>query len=311
LLLGSLVLLILSLAGDIAAQEMRLAIVYSDSLTSTMRTIRGIRSTLSRRYEAIVYYEYILSSDRDDIDHKIEQLKIADPKLILSVGSFATTEVAARIRNKPIIFSAVLNPETSGIVRSLQTPGGNITGASLDIPPDIQFKYFKQVLNNIKKIGVLYSDETANLIPPAKTLARAAGLELIAKKIETEKDIPGALDELNRVTDGLWSVADRRIFSPRSTKYIILNALRSGKPFMGFSRNLVESGALFALDFDYKDIGRQAGKIAIEVLSGKSPAGISVAVPGIIWFHYNEKTAHHINIQIPDDLVAIAKEVYR
>ena len=80
---------------------------------------------------------------------------------------------------------------------------------------------------------------------------------------------------------------------------------------MGFSRNLVESGALFALDFDYKDIGRQAGKIALKVLSGGSPSNISVAVPGIIWFHYNERTAKHINVEVPEDLIAIAKEVYR
>ncbi len=80
---------------------------------------------------------------------------------------------------------------------------------------------------------------------------------------------------------------------------------------MGFSRNLVESGALFALDYDYKDIGRQAGKIALQVLSGKSPAAIPVAVPGIIWFHYNERTASHIKVKIPEELVAVAKEVYR
>jgi len=36
-----------------------------------------------------------------------------------------------------------------------------------------------------------------------------------------------------------------------------------------------------------------------------------VAVPGIIWFHYNEKTAKHISVTIPEDLAAVAKEVYR
>jgi len=186
-----------------------------------------------------------------------------------------------------------------------------ITGASLDIPPDIQYKYFKRVITNLKKIGVLYSDETANLIPPAKAVASESGLELIAIKIDYDKDIPRALEELRGMTDGIWSVADRKIFSPRSTRFILLNTLRNGIPFMGFSRNLVESGALFALDFDYKDIGRQAGKIALKVLSGGDPAKIGVEVPGIIWFHYNEKTARHINVKVPEDLVAIAKEVYR
>ncbi len=273
--------------------------------------MKGIRSTISRHYDATVYYEYLLTSDLVEIERQIARIKENNPKLILTIGSFATEIVSGKIKNKPIIFSAVLNPETSGFVESLHRPGGNITGASLDIPSDIQFKYFKRVMKDLRKIGVLYSEETANLIPPARVLAQQAGLELHAIKIESPKDIPDALELLNNTVDGLWSVADAIIYSPRSTRFILLNTLRNGKPFMGFSRNLVESGALFALTYDYKDIGRQAGKIALEVLAGKPPASIPVAVPGIIWFHYNEKTANHINIKLPEDLVAVAKEVYR
>ncbi len=302
---------LVSFAGNASANSIKLAIVYSDSLKSTLRTIKGIKSTISTNYNEIVYYEHLVTTDPNEIEGQIAEIKGNNPKLILTIGSYATKIVSDRIKNKPIIFSAVLNPETSGFVESLSRPGGNITGASLDIPPDIQFKYFKRVMKGLKKIGVLYSNETANLIPPAKVLAKQAGLELHAIKITSPKDIPDALETLNNMVDGIWSVADANIYSPRSTRFILLNTLRNGKPFMGFSKNLVESGALFALDFDYKDIGRQAGKIALEVLAGKPPASIPVAVPGIIWFHYNEKTANHINIEIPEDLVAVAKEVYR
>jgi len=303
---------IIALLGvDVYCQPIKLAVAYSDSLKSTLRTVRGIKSTISRSYEAAVFEEFLLPSNASEIDRQIQSIKEYGPKLVLTVGSFATKAVSERIKNRPIIFSAVLNPETSGFVESLEHPGGNITGASLDIPPDIQFKYFKRVIADLKEIGVLYTDETANLIPPAKDLARRAGLELIAIKVNSEKDIPTALDSLSQAVDALWSVADFNIYSPHSTRFILLNTLRNGTPFMGFSKNMVESGALFALDYDYKDIGRQAGKIAIEVLSGKPPSQIPVAKPGIIWFHYNEKTAEHINVNIPDDLAAVAKEVYR
>ncbi len=310
LILVSLVFLVF-IARDVSASSIKLSIVYSDSLKTTLRAIKGIRSAISKQYDGTVFYEHLLTTDMNEIENTIADITKDDPKLILTIGSFATKIVSEKINNKPIIFSAVLNPETSGFVQSLSRPGGNITGASLDIPPDIQFKYFKRVIKNLKTIGVLYSEETANLIPPAKALAKQAGLELYAVKIASPKDIPEALDDLNNKVDAIWSVADANIYSPRSTRFILLNTLRSGKPFMGFSKNLVESGALFALDYDYKDIGRQAGKIAIEVLSGKPPASIPVAVPGIIWFHYNEKTADHIHVNIPEDLVAVAKEVYR
>ena len=80
---------------------------------------------------------------------------------------------------------------------------------------------------------------------------------------------------------------------------------------MGFSKYVVESGALFALDFDYKAVGRQAGEIANKILSGIRPSAIEVTTADVIWFHYNEKTAERINITIPEELAAVAKEVYR
>jgi len=307
----SLIFLLLPWGATVEAYDLPLAIVYSDSLISTMRTVRGIKSSIDRKKNNVKFYEYLITSDQSEIEKRVSEIRELNPRLILTVGSFATKEISDRIKNKPIIFSAVLYPETSGFIKSKRNPGGKITGASLDIPPNIQYNYFKQVISNLKKIGVLYSDETANLIPPAKAIAQESGLELIAVKIDTEKDIPAALEKLRRMTDGIWSLADKKIFSQSSTRFILLNTLRNGIPFMGFSRNLVESGALFALDFDYKDIGRQAGRIALKVLEGENPAKIRVEVPSLIWFHYNEKTARHINIQIPEDLVAIAKEVYR
>ncbi len=80
---------------------------------------------------------------------------------------------------------------------------------------------------------------------------------------------------------------------------------------MGFSKYVVESGALFALDFDYKAVGRQAGDIVNKILDGQKPKDIEVTTADVIWFHYNEKTAERINIVIPDELAAVAKEVYR
>jgi len=302
---------VFGLFSDAFAQQIELSIVYSDSLKSTMRTIRGIKSAIVRKHTGAVFSEYMLTSENEQIEGQLNAVVSSNPRLVLTVGSFATQMVSDRIKDKPIIFSAVLNPETSEFVESLHHPGGNMTGASLDIPPNIQFNYYKKVIGSIKKLGVLYTEETENLIPPAKILAGQAGLELHAVKINSEKEIPPALDSLNAIVDGYWSVADGQIYSPRSTRFILLNTLRNAKPFMGFSGNLVESGALFGLDYDYKDIGRQAGKIACEVLAGKDPATIPVAVPTIIWFHYNEKTANHIDITISEDLIAVAKEVYR
>ncbi len=149
------------------------------------------------------------------------------------------------------------------------------------------------------------------MIPQAKVIAAELKLELIAIEVSNEKELPQKLDSLAKQVQGIWSVADHNLFKPKSTRYILINTLRKRMPFMGFSKYVVESGALFALDFDYKAVGRQAGYIVNQVIAGKSPARIEVTTADVIWFHYNEKTAERIKIVIPEELAAIAKEVYR
>jgi len=296
-------------ASDVLAQ--RIAILTTDSLTATKRTISGARKVIRSEHPDAVFSRYFLSSDHTQQAKQVNQIKAEKPDIILTVGSAGTRIAKEHFSRTPIVFSAVLYPVISGFVKSLSNPGENITGASLNIPADIQFRNFRKIIPNLKTIGVLYTSNTARLIPPSKVVAKRMGMRLVAVEVNNERELPGALDSLAKVCDGIWSVADPNLFSPQATKFILLRTIRRGIPFMGFSRNVVESGALFALDFDYKAVGRQAGEIINRILDGTAPRKIPVSSPDIIWLHYNEKTAQHINVVIPDELVAVAKEVYR
>lgn len=294
-----------------AGADIHVGIITRDSLKSTLRTLQGARKVIKRSHPGVTFHEFQISDNASDNLSLLDSLEKVSPNVILTVGSSATEFAKTNIGNVPIVFSAVKYPVLSGYVKSMSRPGGNITGASLNIPVDLQFKYFKKVIPGLKNVGVLYTDNTAPLIAHAKVVAQSAGLTLIPMLVNDFKQLPQALDSLAQVTDGIWSVADPNLFDPRSTRYILMNTLRKGVPFMGFSRHVVESGALFALDFDYKAIGKQAGEIVKRVLAGKNPGRIPVTQADFVWFHYNEKTAKHVGIAIPEDLVAVAKDVYR
>ena len=296
-----------------AASSKRVAIVRIDEETSTIRTIKGVTKVLQQQGVGITFREVLLTGAMATDARIMDSLKYFDPHLLITVGSFATGYTARQFPDKPIVFATVMNPEASGFVASMARPGGNITGAALDIPPDIQFTYIKKVIGNLKTLGVLYSRETENVIRQAEIAARQLGIRLAAIRIDSERQIPQALDSLCAISDALWSVADQTIFTPQSTPHIILQTLRHRIPLMGFSRTVVEAGGLFTLDFDFKDIGRQAGEIAVHVLTGQSPAEIPVTTPGagILYFKYNEKTAQQLNLKIPEELLAVAKEVLR
>lgn len=301
----------LGLAGSVHCERLSVAILTSDTLTSTQRTMQGARKVIEKENPNAEFYTYLVTRDSLQNNNVVDNVKQLDPRLVLTIGSSATRLAQDHLEDFPVVFSAVKYPELSGFVRSSQYPGANMTGASLDIPTDIQFNYFKKILPSMKKVGVLYTQNTASLIPQARIVARQLGLELVALNVESDTELPDALDSLFSVVDGIWSVADHNLFSPKATRYILLNTVRKGIPFMGFSRYVVESGALCALDFDYKAVGLQAGRIANRIIAGERPDSISVTTADVIWFHYNENTAKRINVKIPEELAAIAKEVYR
>ncbi|MCM2271008.1 MAG: ABC transporter substrate-binding protein [candidate division Zixibacteria bacterium] len=308
-LCGMIVLGALCVSSTTFAQKV--AIITTDTLTSTQRSVSGAKSIIKNAFPQVVFSEHLISLANGSPTTDLDSLRALKPSLILATGTAATEFARKNFRDVPIVFSSVMYPIVSGFVESFNRPGGNITGASLSIPPKTQFDYFKMIVPKLRTIGVLYTSNTEALIPQAKQVAKGLGLDLVSIKVSGEKELPAAFDSLSRVVQGIWSLADPNLFSPQATKFILLNALRRGIPLMGFSRNVVESGALFALDFDYKAVGRQAGEIASQILKGAEPGNVSVTTPDIIWFHYNEKTAQHINIAMPSDLVAVAKEVYR
>jgi len=302
--------IIAALPGQALAAK-KIAIVSIDEDPSTIRTIKGIKKALDRSGFEIVYLEVMLTGHSENDARVMGEIKTFNPYLFITISSYATQEISRAYPSTPIIFSNVMNPMSSGFVKSMNQPGGMITGAALDIPPDMQFKYFQRVVGKINNLGVIYSSETENIILQAEEAARERGIRLVSLKVESEKDIPRAIDSLCRVADALWSVADHTVYTPQSTRHIVLQTLRNRIPMMGFSQSLVEAGGLFTLDFDFKDIGRQAGEIASRVLIGTRPGQIPVSTPGVIYFKYNEKTALQIGTVIPDDLLAVAKEVIK
>jgi putative ABC transport system substrate-binding protein len=301
---------LLGVASPVSGR-VHIAVLMSDSLTSTMRTLHGAQKAIEREDSQATFHSFHINRSSDETLRIVDSVRTIRPTLLLTIGSSATQFAQDNFADIPTVFAAVMYPVLSSFVESTARPGRNITGASIDVPIDVQFRYFKKIVPNLKRIGVLYTDSTTSLIPPAAAEAEGLKLKLVPVKVSDARELPQALDSLAAVVEGIWSLADPNLFDPRSTRYILLNTARKGIPFMGFSRHIVASGALFALDFDYKAVGRQAGEIVNRVIKGEKPQDISVTSADVIWFHYNEKTAKHIEVTIPEELVAVAKEVYR
>jgi len=305
-------ILIFLLLGDVAfSEEKRIVIVKSSDSPSFQAAAEGVKKQIKKGNIHPIFIEYDLSFRSPDEQVSIEKIRGLNPDLIVTIGSKSTALVSKNIKDIPIVFSAVLNPISSGFARSMWSSGNNLTGSSLDIPVRTQLEKFKLIVPGLQRVGVIFTRDSEPVVAEAKRVCKEIGLELVPMSISAEKEIPEAIENLGQKTDGLWAVADTVIFTPQSTQYLFLYTLRNGIPVMGPFPSFVKAGALFTLAWNDKDVGRQSGELALRVLSGEDPRQIPITTPRMIYLILNLRTAEQINIEIPPHIVSVAKEVYQ
>jgi len=106
-------------------------------------------------------------------------------------------------------------------------------------------------------------------------------------------------------------VIDETVVNSQSTPHIILFTIRNKIPLMGLSVRFAQDGALLALQSDYKNMGRQSGKIANLILESKSIDVMPIAFPEKSELVLNLKTAKLIDIDIPPDVIKKASRIIK
>lgn len=312
LFLVALILYITPIVTYNAMGDILISVMISQDSDAHSKVLASLLQKLIKEYPQTSISTYNLGGQIEAGVKISREIQRSKPDLVLAVGTMATLAAKKGLRDIPIVFCMVLNPVSSGLVESMSSPGGNITGASLDIPIETQFEYIKSVVPNLRSVGVLYNpNETGAVVQKADKVARNMNLTFIAKPVYSERDVPGALKSLMGDVDAIWSVADGTVFGSQSTQYILLNTLKAGIPFMGLSHSFVKAGALMALSCDFADIGKQAAEIASRILKGENPGKIPVTVPRRVYLSLNLRTAGYISLRIPDQTIKSANEVIK
>ena len=226
------------------------------------------------------------------------KIKASGAKVVFTIGKDATKAAMQELPGMPIVYCMVMSPQEDGI------GGGSVTGVTLDIPMVKQFTSFKAVVPNLKKIGIVYSDETSGII--AKEMKAAAvktGVTVIEKKVASDKDVPNAIRELKGKIDGLYLPPDRTVANRDAFQFIALFTFENNLPFMAPAGRFVKKGALVALMIDFEELGKQAAAMAKKIVGGASPSSIPVEPPQATILVLNQKTAQTIGINIPPSLL--------
>jgi len=188
----------------------------------------------------------------------------------------------------------------------------NTAGIVLDIPLDRQFFWMRKFFPERKTVGVLYNPEQNDqFIKAAKIEAARKEFKLITRAITRPKDIPKALQSLIGKTNILWGINDRMVLNSKTAKNILLFSFRHKIPFIGLSDPWAKAGAIYALDRNYHDMGRQCAELVNKILQGLTARDIPISIPRDITYSVNTRMARKLHLKIDRQLIKKAHAVYQ
>jgi putative tryptophan/tyrosine transport system substrate-binding protein len=213
----------------------------------------------------------------------------------------------------PIVFMTGSDPVGTGLVASLNRPGGNVTGITT-IAGDLgtkQVGLLHELLPRATRFAVLADP----IIPLGKSLpeevraaAASIGLQVGSYTATDNREIDSAFVSLLQDRAEAVLVAPAALFQTRRAQLstlAVLNRLPAIYPW----REFIDVGGLMSYGASWTDQSRQVGLYTGRILKGEKPADLPVMQPTKFEFVINLQTARTLGIEVPPTLLAIADEV--
>jgi ABC-type uncharacterized transport system substrate-binding protein len=286
--------------------DMRMLSVFREGLKET-GYVEGRNVAIELRW-AEGHYDRLL-----ELAHDLVRRKVA---VIVTTGGESTAR-AAKVATStiPIVFISGSDPVESGLVASLNRPGGNLTGVSSILSPLMpkQIGLLSELVPKAVSIGVLVDPEalaaTANSrIAELEDAGRAVGRRLIILKASTDADIEVAFEAFIQQRVQALLVTPGPLFITRMDRLVAF-AARHSLPAMYSRRELVDAGGLVSYASSTAEGYRQMGIYVGRILKGEKPSELPVVQPTRFEFVINLKTAKALSLDVPPSLLARADEV--
>ena len=236
--------------------------------------------------------------------------------LIVAAGGSPPAQAAKNAtKSIPIVMTNVADAVGDGLVASLARPGGNITGLSTFAPElsGKRLELLKEMLPGISRVAVLANREFQGYSAQAKeteAAAQALGLNLQMVEVRGAGDLDNAFAAILAArSSAILTLSDPVTFT--LLKRIVELAIKQRLPSMHLQAEYAEAGGLVAYGPSYIELFRRAATYVDKILKGTKPADLPVEQPTGFDFIVNLKTAKHIGVTIPPNVLVRASRVIR
>jgi putative ABC transport system substrate-binding protein len=236
-------------------------------------------------------------------------------KVIATPGSVISALAAkAATATIPIVFEIGVDPISSGLVRSLSRPEGNVTGVTslnVEVGPK-RLELMHELLPSAKSFAVILNPNnrintqltTQDLQGPA----RSFGLQLHFLNAGTEAEFEPAFAKAVQLQVGGVIIASDILYHGRAQQLAALSLKHAVPAVLGVSE-FAAAGGLISYGGDIRESHRQAGLYTGRILKGEKPTDLAVQQVTKLQLVINLRTAKALGITVSLPLLGRADEV--
>lgn len=199
--------------------------------------------------------------------------------------------------SQSILFGAITDPVSAGLVNSRESTGGNATGTSDQWPYKLQMQLIAQVWGSNATVGIPFNPAEANTqfaMEQVRREANGIGLQLEEVPISSGTEAGQSVDAFSRAVSVIYIPADNTAVA--AAPGIISAANRLQLPVVAGDPGTFEAGAVVGLGVNYEDLGVLNARQADAILGGLNPAQIPVEVSGRAALFLDEELARRYSI---------------
>jgi putative tryptophan/tyrosine transport system substrate-binding protein len=247
--------------------------------------------------------EHFAKMAADLVQQKVDVI-VASSQAPALAAKRATTTI-------PIVMVNATDPVQVGLVASLARPGGNVTGLSQQLTPEIrakQVQLLKEALPRASRVAVLHSPATTVGLREYEAAGQAFQLRIQFVEVSGADDLERAFTMMakDRV-DAMLVPGDTLLFTER--RRVALLAREYRLPGIYSLREFTEAGGLMSYSASLSEQFRRAAIYVDKILRGARPATLPVEAPSQYELVINMTTAKALGLAIPQSLLVRANEI--
>ncbi len=187
--------------------------------------------------------------------------------------------VATEENNIPVVFSAVSDPVSSGLVSSMDVPGANVTGTSDALNTNSIMDLIFAVDPDCDYVGLLYDmgqDSSTQPIAEAKAYLDAKNIKYVEKTGTNSGELMQAAESLvAEGVDAVFTPTDNTVMDSELAFYETF--ADANIPHYGGADSFALNGAFCGYGVDYTILGQMTADMIVDILvNGADPAATPV-----------------------------------